>query len=246
MKKSLRCTVFFLTMGLTAVSVPALDFHLWELQEPRGTTQRDPRIISPSQLSDGSGYADRYFFFDAHDGSWNFLVPQTGSTTRHSQHVRCELRQMTIQGAPAAWKLTNAPSLQLSGMVVKLGGGPHGHTTIAQIFDATLGKPLGEVEFKSTGPAGHGQLVLFFRQNDGAHFYLLAHAYRNQRYTLSLRIEQNTLVVGAEKTLKTFAIDPVFANDRFYYKAGNYDQTTHRGPPGPLYTQVKIFALAVK
>ena len=227
-----------ITIILLLNSCSTIEGRVWRLQEPNGKSPASGLLT----------YSDKYFYFDTQDGSLNFLVPHHGTTTKHSLHVRCELREFTPEGKPAAWVLDQAPTLHFSGMVTLLGGGPRGRTTLAQVFDASADKPLAELEFRATRWTNQFQLCLMVKHSpQGKHstFYVLGPAHLRERYTITLSLHHESLVVSLGSHQEAFPIEASFKKDQFYFKVGNYDQTTSKGTPGVLYTQVKVYSLTL-
>ncbi len=228
---------FYALLGLISGNLPAQQnsadsilLDNWALQDPTGQTLRG---------SYREPFKDKpWFYYDSAEGSYIFAVPRTGYTTPHSQHVRCELRQLS-HGKPAAWNLTKDHELSFSGMVTQLAGGSRGRTTLAQIFDASRGKPLTELEF------GSGKLLLLVEttpKGGSSVLYPLAFVPLGQRYSLKLGLSRGKLwaQVSGQAPLE-LSLASSFLQDKFYFKLGNYDQTSRAGPLGPPETVVKVF-----
>lgn len=216
------------------------DLTKWTLQEPLGRYPHSPLQIKSDKLSGKRGWKDSYFYYDQADSSITFMVPSTGVTTRGSLHVRCELREMNKNGTPAAWSLKTIHILRFTGSVTQLGGGTKGHTTLAQVFDATSGKPLGELEWKD-------KALEIYLENDpwggSGKFYSLGSVRLGQRYQVVLGVVHNKLVVSVQGSgLHVYSPRKSFLSDLFYFKMGNYDQTTKEGPVGTPYTVVKVYS----
>jgi len=80
-----------------------LDLSSWRLTLPVDTERAEtPDEVSLPELSSFSD--ERYFYFDASTGGVVFRAHCGGETTRGSDYPRCELREMTRDGAEqAAW-----------------------------------------------------------------------------------------------------------------------------------------------
>src|SRR5579859_4617134 len=135
-------TLFIMILGVGS-AFAAIDFSVWELQEPSGSGT-SPTVISSSQLV--AGYSDSYFYVGT-DGCQTYMDTQTGITTSGSLHPRCEMREMTTGGPAAAWSAADTNKMTVTGKVLMLGSGSSGKTTVSQVFDNTGGFPLCELQY---------------------------------------------------------------------------------------------------
>jgi hypothetical protein len=221
---------------------PSIDFSIWSLQLPTGSGT-SPTAISPSQLL--AGYSDTYFYL-APDGGQAFMDPATGITTSGSQHCRTEMREDKPGGAPAAWVASGTNSLTVTGKVIQVGGGASGRVTVAQVFNATDSIPLCELEYSSS-VQGFQLLYEEAKGQGGSPIDLNTPVALNTTYSFTLSLSQGKLTV-------TINGQPVYARmpsattlaKSFYFKFGNYDQTTTAGSISTTpYTIVEVASAAV-
>lgn len=221
---------------------PSIDFSIWSLQLPTGSGT-SPTTISPSQLL--AGYSDTYFYL-APDGGQAFMDPATGITTSGSQHCRTEMREDKPGGAPAAWVASGTNSLTVTGKVIQVGGGASGRVTVAQVFNATDSIPLCELEYSSS-VQGFQLLYEEAKGQGGSPIDLNTPVALNTTYSFTLSLSQGKLSA-------TINGQPVYARmpsattlaKSFYFKFGNYDQTTTAGAISTTpYTIVEVASAAV-
>jgi hypothetical protein len=202
-----------------------IDFAIWSLQEPSGSGT-SPTTISPSQLL--AGYSDAYFY-KAADGGQAFMDPQTGITTSGSTHPRTELREMTASGAQAAWTPNATNTMDVTGKVTLLGGGSNGKVTVGQVFNSNASIPLCELMYS----ASVGGFVLLYEEakSAGTVSDLKTPVALNTRYSFQLSLTKGVLTVSINgKQVYSHTPSAGILADNFYFKCGNYDQTTTAGP----------------
>jgi Alginate lyase len=209
---------------VTAVPAASIDYSIWSLQEPSGSGT-SPTTISPSQLV--AGYSDAYFH-KAADGGQAFIDTKTGITTSGSTHCRTELREMTSSGAQAAWAPSGTNTMDVTGKVTLLGGGANGKVTVGQVFNSDDSIPLCELMYS----ASVGGFVLLYEEAKGAGtpVDLGTPVALNAPYSFQLSLTNGVLTVSINGK-QAFSHTPsasILAN-KFYFKCGNYDQTTMAG-----------------
>jgi chitinase len=219
----------------------AIDFSIWSLQEPSGSGT-SPTTISPSQLV--AGYSDAYFY-QAADGGQAFMDTQTGITTSGSKHCRTELREMTSSGALAAWAPSGTNTMDVTGQVTLLGGGSSGKVTVGQVYNSDDSIPLCELQY--SGSAGGFVLVYEEAKGAGNTINLQTPVDPNTQYGFQLSLTNGVLTVsinGQQVYSHTPSASTLAKN--FYFKCGNYDQTTTAGEVTTApYTIVEIYSLNV-
>ncbi|MEO6920265.1 MAG: polysaccharide lyase family 7 protein [Collimonas sp.] len=157
---------------------------------------------------------------DSADGSLIMMDPRTGWTTSGSLHPRTEMREN------ATWAATGTNLLNAT---VKVSQVPD-HTTIGQIFQGSgPSKPLCELQITSKGKI---QLLLEnTNQGGSANIYPVTSVPPGTKFDYQLQLLNRTVTVTANGVVKAFTIDASFAGEKFYFKAGDYDQTAVSGTP---------------
>jgi hypothetical protein len=201
-----------------------IDFSIWSLQEPGGSGT-SPTTISPSQLV--AGYSDAYFY-KAADGGQAFMDTKTGITTPGSTHCRTELREMTSSGAQAAWALRGTNTMDVTGKVTLLGGGSNGKVTVGQVYNSSDSIPLCELTYS----VSVGGFVLLYEEakGGGTAADLKTPVALNTPYSFQLSLTNGVLAVSinGKQVYRRTPSARILAN-KFYFKCGNYDQTTIAG-----------------
>jgi hypothetical protein len=203
----------------------SIDWSPWSLQEPDGQTQTTLK-----------GYKDAYFY---PAGSYQaFMDTMTGVTTSGSLHPRCELREN------ASWLATGKNTLTVSGRVTQIGGGSSGKTTVGQVFNADNSIPLAELIY-----LGSGKFEVLYEEAKGGGTNTPTNASAalgtDYNYELSLSAGQLTVVINGS-TVFTKTPSAAVANNHFYFKAGDYDQTATAGAISTVpYTVVENSAIQV-
>ena len=222
--------------ALSTSSPPGKNFSLsgFTLQLPTGSSG-NVDTESGSQLAAGFTKSP-YFYTDTGDGSMVMGDPSTGWTTSGSLHPRVELREN------ATWATSGTNVLTATVAVTKVPD----HTTIGQIFQGSgPSKPLCELQVTSKGVV---QLLLE-STNQGGKSTLpqIASVSLGTKFTYSMQLSGTTITVKVGSTSKTFTMDKSFDGEKFYFKAGDYDQSAVSGTPKTTAsTIVKFYALSIK
>jgi chitinase len=219
----------------------SIDYSIWSLQEPSGSGT-SPTTISPSQLV--AGYSDAYFYIAA-DGGQAFMDTQTGITTPGSTHCRTELRELTSSGAHAAWAPSGTNTMDVAGQVTLLGGGSSGKVTVGQVYNSNDSIPLCELMYSGSV----GGFVLHYEEAKGAgtDIDLQTPFALNTPYSFQLSLTNDVLTVSinGQQVYSHTPSSSILANE-FYFKCGNYDQTTTAGEVTTTpYTIVEIYSINV-
>lgn len=206
-------------MPAAAAASPGANFDLggYTLQLPTGT-QGKVDTVSGSTLE--SGYTNPPYFYSGSDGAMVMMDPRVGVTTSGSQHPRAELREN------ATWTTGGTNLLDASLAVTKVPG----NTAVAQIFQGTgPSKPLCELQYSSSGNVK----LLLEKTNQGGSSTTttITNVPLGQKFTYQLKLSGKTITVKVNGTTKTFTMDDSFVGEKFYFKAGNYDQTATAGTP---------------
>jgi Alginate lyase len=219
---------------VVAVPTTSIDYSIRSLQEPTGSGT-SPTTISPSQLV--AGYSDAYFYIAA-DGGQAFMDTQTGITTSGSTHCRTELREVTSSGTLAAWAPSGTNTMDVTGQVTLLGGGSSGAVTVGQVFNSNDSIPLCELMYS----ASVGGFVLLYEEAKGAGTTV------DLQTPVALNTLTNSVLTVSINGTQVYSQTPSsnILTKEFYFKCGNYDQTTSSGAVTTTpYTVVENYSIDV-
>jgi len=223
------------SFALSTSSPPGKNFSLsgYTLQLPTGSSG-NVDTVSGSQLAGGFTKSP-YFYTDTSDGSMVMGDAKNGWATSGSSHSRTEMREN------ATWATSGTNVLTATVAVSKVAD----HTTIGQIFQGTgPSKPLCELMVTSGGVVE----LLLEQTNQGGNAgspHVIASA--SGKFTYSMQLSGTTITVKVGSTTKTFTMDKSFVGEKFYFKAGNYDQSAgNTGKDLSVGTIVKFYALSIK
>jgi hypothetical protein len=242
MKRWIRRTsvaLFLLAVGGTGghevraqdVTLPAAGTS-WLLQLPTG------EVINPCAPDSCSS---RPYYRAAQDGGHIFMVPREGKPTSGSKHCRTEMREST------SWKASATNSMTVTGQVLRVGRGSKGLglVTVGQVFNGTDSIPLAELQY-STKVQG---FVLLYEEakGKGSTTPLKTGIPLKSKYTFTMSLTNNvlTILINGESVHTHRPSTSILEND-FYFKYGNYDQTTTAGHPTTIpYTEVENYSVSV-
>lgn len=214
-----------------------IDFRQWVLQLPVGSGT-SPTTIKAAELI--AGYTDPYFYL-GDDGGQMFMDPKQGVTTSSSTRCRTELREQKLEGGNAAWPSSGTHTMTVEGKVVKRGSGS---IAVAQLFNSTDSIPLGELQY-TTG----NKFMLFYEEakSAGTTYNMNTTVALDTRYTFSLAMVDGQLIVSINgKQVFTKTPSAGIRDNNFYFKVGNYDQSTSRGTPNTTpYSIVEVYKVDV-
>ena len=217
------------------------DYSIWVLQLPIGSGS-SPMSVSSDSLSGGFSNA---YFYRAADGGQIFMDPATGITTPGSQHCRTEMRESNSRGGEAAWTSTGTNTMTVSGKILQAGNGSGSTVTIGQLFIGTDSIPLIELEYSS----GRGGFQILYEEakSTGMTINLNTPVALNSRYTFTLALSQGVLTIRIDgKVVYTRTPDATTLAKQFYFKYGNYDQTTSAGSISETpYSVVEVYSVDV-
>ena len=173
------------------------------------------------------------------------MVPRKGVTTKGSKHCRTEMRESTSSGRPTSWQASETNSMTVTGKVLQVGGGSKGLVTVGQVFNDTDSIPLAELQY-STKVQG---FVLLYEEAKGAGSTMELNTAvplkSKYTFTMSLTNDVLTVLINGASVYTHRPSKSILKND-FYFKYGNYDQTTTAGSPTPIpYTEVENYIVSV-
>jgi len=137
--------------------------------------------------------------------------------------------------------------MTVTGAVLLQGGGSSGKTTIGQVFDSTDSIPLCEIEYTQNANSAGGNFQLLYEEAKGAgsNTYLSAQDSLGTQYTFEASLSGGVLTIYVNGAL-VFTKTPSYSGKTFYFKAGDYDQTSTSGPVTTTpYTIVEICSLRI-
>lgn len=227
------------TTGLNPRVAPGGNFNLslWMLQLPTGSSG-SVTTISANQLAGAQGYQNSYYFYtDTNDGAMVLMDPTTGATTSGSKHPRTELHENT-----SGWSTAGTNLLSVQAQVVQVPSS----VCVGQIFQAAPApsKPLLELMYFKDGTIK----VLLEATNQGGTgaFTTLGSIPAGSKFSYELSLTGTTIKITINGVAHNFALPASFIGEKFYFKAGAYDQSATSGTPGTKPgTLVKIYALNV-
>jgi hypothetical protein len=212
---------------------PLMDYAIWQLQLPTGSGT-SPDTVPPSQLATFSNI----YFYRAADGGQIFMDPATGITTQNSTRCRTELRETDPSGAAAAWSPTGTNVMTVTGKVLQ-----GSSITVGQVFNGTDGITLAELQYSPNG------FTVFYEESrsGGGSTGLGNRTALNTNYTFTMEFSQNVLTITINgNRVYTHTPSAGILNNKFYFKAGNYDQTTSAGTPSTTpHSIVEDYSIAV-
>jgi hypothetical protein len=199
-----------------------IDFAYWVLQLPTGSGT-SPDQISSAQLL--AGFSNAYFY-EGDDGGQMFMDPAQGITTSGSTRCRTEMREQKLAGGAAAWTSAGTHSMTVEGRVTKLGGGS---IAVGQLFNGTDSIPLIELQYTNS----HKFSLLYEEaKGGGSSTDLKTTVDLSTRYTFALAMVEGQVRVTIDgKQVYTHTPSAGILANEFYFKFGNYDQSTSAGTP---------------
>lgn len=220
---------------LDTAAAPGSNFNLapFTLQLPTGWAGK---IDTVSGANLAAGYTNpHYFYTDSADGAMVMIDPAQGWTTSGSKHPRTELREA------ATWTSAGINQLNATVAVPQV---PH-HTAIGQIFQGSgPSKPLCELQVASDGVVR--LLLENTNQGGSSTVHGIASVVPGARFDYELGLTGTTITVKVGGAVQSFTMDASFDGERFYFKAGDYDQSAVPGAPSTSPgTIVKFYALAL-
>jgi hypothetical protein len=212
---------------------PPIDWSIWQLQLPTGSGT-SPTTVQPAELATFSNI----YFYKADDGGQIFMSPATGVTTPNSTRCRTELRESNPSGGEAAWSPAGSNVMTVTGKVVK-----GSSITVGQVFNGSDGITLAELQYSTNG------FTLFYEEarGQGQSTNLGNRTALDTRYTFTMEFSKHVLSVtlNGRQVFTRMPSSRILASS-FYFKAGNYDQTTSRGTPGTTaHSIVEDYAISV-
>lgn len=223
-KRTKSFFAFFLTIALFSqvfvmnVSAASVNWNLWNLQLPNNTTV----------TSGLSTFSNTYFKKTSSGTGHTFMVPKTGTPTSGSKYVRTEMRQKQN------WTWTGTNTLTTRVQVTK----NVGSIAVGQVFCEVC--PAGSHALSEIFYGADGTISIFYAEAKGAGTTTKTSVKIPVGTTFGYRYQLNggTLKVFIQQGSGTAAYTEVFSRklagghsstNKFYFKFGNYDQSTSAG-----------------
>jgi hypothetical protein len=214
-----------------------IDFRYWVLQLPTGSGT-SPDTISSAELL--AGFQNAYFY-PAEGGGRAFMDPKQGVTTSGSTRCRSELREQDANGGNAAWASSGTHTLTVEGAVKKMG---NGNIAVAQLFNGSDSIPLGELQYSTSH-----KFSLWYQEAKGSgnSTDLKTSVALGAKYTFQLAMTDGTFTIAINgKQVYSHKPSAGILDNDFYFKVGNYDQSTSGGTPNTTpYSIVEAYQIDV-
>lgn len=229
MHKRFSAVLFVFVVSFPALSLnpklpPGKNFNLspFKLQ----TLNQNLAFFEMASDSLVNGYTSKWFYTDTTDGSMVFSTPENGGTTSGSNYPRNELRQTS---AGANWKLTDTTTKIMTASC-KVTKAP-ATVVIGQVHGSNNNSELVELEWMGNS-AGNCKVSAMFQTNNSAgsnYFVDLATGLSlGSLVTYELKMKGGTLTVtvNGKAGSETYTTQYYGTTDGYYFKAGNYLQTS--------------------
>jgi hypothetical protein len=220
------------TLAAAQPASPADHFDLshWKLTLPvgaAGTAPGHPLEISAAQLS--SGYTNAEYFHRGADGQLIFWCPVNGARTENTEYARCELREVINPADDdVCWSAKGTHSMDVNCRVMEV---PSGQKVVIGQIHAYSGKasPLIKLQFFK----GRVEALVKDKASKGRDLKLtFPEVGLNQDFNYQIKLQDGVLSItvnGATQSENVFKLDPAWAEQTLYFKAGVYPQD-NEGP----------------
>ena len=202
-----------------------IDLNTWNLSIPVG----EPATTIATPLL-AAGYQDHYF--QNIGGTLFFWAPVDGTTTKTAKYPRSELRETYADGKLRNWKYRDADNYLRA--TLKVTEVPStGKVVIGQIHNVEGSDPPIKLQYEYSATAKTGSITAIYRLKPGistSKAIVLRNVPLGQSFSYTIRLTPGgTLAVYAKlpttETVKwTAKLDPLWAAQTMYFKAGAYVQ----------------------
>jgi hypothetical protein len=205
------------------------DLTCWNLTLPIGPDGA-PTIIPTSALT--AGYQSKWFHTNSKDGGMLFWCPVDGSHTKGSKNPRSELRETFANGKLRNWYMSDGPT-SLSGELAVTQVPSSGKVVIAQIHDTgsagAKDNPLIKLIANADKKELYAQVRKFPDKDEQIDYTLATDVGIKNKFSYVINLENSKLSVSVNGNTKTIPVDSSWAEQKLYFKAGDYPQD-HEGP----------------
>lgn len=207
-----------------------IELSHWKLTLPVGASgapEGHPLEISAAQLS--AGYTNAEYFHRGADGQLVFWCPVTGARTKNTEYARCELREVINPADDnVCWSAKGTHVMDVSCRVMEV---PSGQKVVIGQIHGYSGKasPLIKLQFFK----GRVEALVKNKTRKGRDITLrFLEVGLNKDFDYQLRLQDGLLSItvnGATQSENVFKLDPAWADQTLYFKAGVYPQD-NKGP----------------
>jgi hypothetical protein len=207
-----------------------IDLRHWKLTLPvsaSGAPEGHPLEIPAAQLS--TGYTNAGYFHRGADGQLIFWCPVTGARTENTEYPRCELREVINPADDnVCWSAKGTHTMDVSCRVMEV---PSGQKVVIGQIHAYSGKasPLIKLQFFK----GRIEALVKDKAKKGRDIKLTFPQVRlNKDFDYQIKLQDGVLSItvnGATQSENVFKLDPSWADQTLYFKAGVYPQD-NEGP----------------
>lgn len=196
-----------------------------------GSTNGEPLLLHPHQLSGSTGYSRWPWFFTDTDGAMTIWAPVTGATTGGSRHPRSELRELLAPPSTAVnWDSFGKAKLDAQVRVMQV---PRDGIVIVGQVHGYYAAPLVMVYYRYNTVTQTGRLMVKLQGSpiQGPPFwqYMIADNIKlGQTFSYQINVERLpggqalAFVSGNGGPYAMMLLDPSWDPKTFYFKAGAY------------------------
>lgn len=173
-----------------------------------------------------------------------FADTASGTPSAHSKHPRSELRELDDRGNKAAWISAGHHELTCRARIHKADSR---RVVIGQIYNHSDGIPLLELSYVPENKEGGNFSVLYEEERGkGKSTPLALPMNPDEPFCFTLAVEEGTLKVSLNEK-EMYSKDIGVGGKTFYFKCGNYDQESVKGPlSGEILSEVDFEKIEVK
>jgi len=207
-----------------------IDLSHWKLTLPvgaSGASEGHPLEISAAQLS--AGYTNADYFQRGAEGQLIFWCPVTGARTENAKYARCELREVINPADDnVCWSAKGTHIMDASCRVLEV---PSGQKVVIGQIHGYSGKasPLIKLQFFKS----RVEALVKDKARQGRDIKLtFPEVGLNQDFDYQIKLQDGVLSItvnGVKQSENVFKLDPAWAEQTLYFKAGVYPQD-NEGP----------------
>jgi hypothetical protein len=217
-------------VAIEAQAQNTIDLSHWKLTLPVGASETaagQPMEISAAQLS--AGYTNAEYFHRGADGQLVFWCPVTGARTENTDYSRCELREVVNPADDnVCWSARGTHTMDASCRVMEV---PSGQKVVIGQIHGYSGKasPLIKLQFFK----GRIEALVKDKARKGRDIKLtFPEVGLNKDFDYQIKLHDGVLSItvnGTTQSENVFKLDPSWAAQTLYFKAGVYPQD-NEGP----------------
>lgn len=207
-----------------------IDLRHWKLTLPvgaSGTPEGHPLEISAAQVS--AGYTNAKYFYRGAEGQLIFWCPVIGARTENTDYARCELREVINPADDdVCWSAKGTHSMDACCRVMEVTSGQK--VVIGQIHGYSgKASPLIKLQFFKS----RVEALVKDKARKGKDIKLTFPGVElNKDFDYQIKLQDGLLSItvnGTTQSENVFQLDPAWAEQTFYFKAGAYPQD-NEGP----------------